>query len=386
MSSCRHRTRSAEQRWPALLNADEHRVVDDLLRQRGAVDDHRVLAAGLGDQRHDRRSRAPASARSRCRDLGRSGERDAGDARDRRQSAAPTISPAPGRERSASAGTPASSRQRTACAAMSGVCSAGFATTALPAASAAATWPREDRQRKIPRRDAGEHAAAVERAACSLRRWATAARAARRNAAARRRHSSGRNRRPRAPRRSRRRASCRPRARAARRSRRAAPRSRRRRDRGSRRALRRRPRVPAVCAVRPGPRSARSTVGASASTTVPMCARRSAGSKHDARSAGRGRLSAATGIAAHRVSARVARRRVEAPPSPAGQRATRRQSCGARRRKIDRQRQRRSPARSPMRVRVRADRRRRRRSTRDGSAMRLTNDVLAPFSSSRRTR
>ena len=96
MSSCRHRTRSAEQRWPALLNAEMHGVVDDLLRQRGAVDDHRVLAAGLGDQRHDRRSRARAPARSRCRDLGRSGERDAGDARDRRRARAPTISPAPG--------------------------------------------------------------------------------------------------------------------------------------------------------------------------------------------------------------------------------------------------------------------------------------------------
>ena len=42
---------------------------------------------------------------------------------------------------SASAGTPASCRRRTASAAISGVSSAGFATTALPAASAAATWP-----------------------------------------------------------------------------------------------------------------------------------------------------------------------------------------------------------------------------------------------------
>ena len=36
---------------------------------------------------------------------------------------------------------PACSISRTACAATSGVCSAGFATTALPAASAAATCP-----------------------------------------------------------------------------------------------------------------------------------------------------------------------------------------------------------------------------------------------------
>ena len=36
---------------------------------------------------------------------------------------------------------PASCNSRTASAAISGVCSAGFATTALPAISAAVTWP-----------------------------------------------------------------------------------------------------------------------------------------------------------------------------------------------------------------------------------------------------
>ena len=40
-------------------------------------------------------------------------------------------------------GTPAWCRSFTASAAISGVCSAGFATTALPAASAAVTWPRK---------------------------------------------------------------------------------------------------------------------------------------------------------------------------------------------------------------------------------------------------
>ena len=55
--------------------------------------------------------------------------------------------------------TPASCSARMACAAMSGVCSAGFATTALPAASAAATCPAKmasgnfqgDRHAKTPR-------------------------------------------------------------------------------------------------------------------------------------------------------------------------------------------------------------------------------------------
>jgi hypothetical protein len=38
-------------------------------------------------------------------------------------------------------GTPACHKARTACAAISGVCSAGLASTVLPAARAAATWP-----------------------------------------------------------------------------------------------------------------------------------------------------------------------------------------------------------------------------------------------------
>ncbi len=56
-------------------------------------------------------------------------------------SAAPTVSPRPGSSCSAPRGTPASCSAATAAAATSGVCSAGFASTTLPAASAAATWP-----------------------------------------------------------------------------------------------------------------------------------------------------------------------------------------------------------------------------------------------------
>ncbi len=56
-------------------------------------------------------------------------------------SAAPIVSPRPGRNCSAAAGTPARWKRRTVSYAMSGVCSAGFAMTALPAASAALTWP-----------------------------------------------------------------------------------------------------------------------------------------------------------------------------------------------------------------------------------------------------
>ena len=57
--------------------------------------------------------------------------------------AAPTVAPLPGRSCTAPCGMPASCMSRTARAAMSGVCSAGFAITALPAASAPKIWPEK---------------------------------------------------------------------------------------------------------------------------------------------------------------------------------------------------------------------------------------------------
>ena len=56
---------------------------------------------------------------------------------------APTVSPRPGSSCTAAGGTPAWCSRRTASWATSGVCSAGLASTTLPAASAAATWPRK---------------------------------------------------------------------------------------------------------------------------------------------------------------------------------------------------------------------------------------------------
>jgi hypothetical protein len=57
-------------------------------------------------------------------------------------SALPVSAP-PVTSRSTYFGTPASYASATAAAAMRGVCGAGLATTALPAASAAVTWPRK---------------------------------------------------------------------------------------------------------------------------------------------------------------------------------------------------------------------------------------------------
>ena len=51
MSSCRQSTRSAEQRWPARIEGRGQHVEHDLLGQRRGIGDQRVLPAGLGDQR-----------------------------------------------------------------------------------------------------------------------------------------------------------------------------------------------------------------------------------------------------------------------------------------------------------------------------------------------
>ena len=124
--------------------------------------DHRVQAAGLRDQRNDGPSRA-ASARLMASAVSidpvkatPATRRIARPARRRRSS------PAPGERRAARRpARPPRCRSAAARAATSGVCSAGFATTALPAASAALDLAGEDRQRKVPRADTREHAAPV---------------------------------------------------------------------------------------------------------------------------------------------------------------------------------------------------------------------------------
>ncbi len=139
MSRCTHSTRSAEQRWPALSNADTSASATTCS---GSAELSAIIAL-----------RPPVSAIS-----GTSGNRDASvramiaatsvdpvnatpATRASATSAAPTDSPRPGSRAITSAGSPARSITSTASAAVSGVCSAGFAATVLPAASAAATWP-----------------------------------------------------------------------------------------------------------------------------------------------------------------------------------------------------------------------------------------------------
>ena len=106
---------------------------------------------------------------------------------------------------------PASCSSATASRAMRGVCSAGFATTLLPAISAAVTWPRKIASGKFHGEIATKTPRPRRRAHCS-RRSGPASRPRCRTAFGPARHSSGRSRRPRALPRARRRASCRPRA------------------------------------------------------------------------------------------------------------------------------------------------------------------------------
>ena len=81
MSSCRQRSRSAEQRWPAERNADVDHVVDHLLRQRGGVNNHGVDAASLGDQRHDGSVFPGEGPVDGAADFSRAGKHDPGDTR-----------------------------------------------------------------------------------------------------------------------------------------------------------------------------------------------------------------------------------------------------------------------------------------------------------------
>ncbi len=159
-SSCTQSSRNAEQRWPAERNAE---VITSSVTCSGSAVASTIMAL-MPPVSAISGTIGPSLAASvrlmTAGDLGRAGEGDAGNTRHRPISMAPTL-PSPGTRCSALAGTPASCSSRTASEAMSGVCSAGLATTVLPAASARRDLADENRQREIPRADADEHAAAA---------------------------------------------------------------------------------------------------------------------------------------------------------------------------------------------------------------------------------
>ena len=206
MSSCRQSARSAEQRCPAERNEDRARPRPPARAAR-RIDQHGALAAGFGDQRHDRPVLGGERAVDRPGGPGRAGERDPGDARIRHQPRAHPARRATGRahpraRRPGAAGRPPWPR------------SAGSAALGQHrvADRQGGDLAGEDGDGGVPPADRDERAAAVQGEAIARRRSAPATRAARPWPAPPWRSSAG-NPPPRAPRRPHRAGSCRPRAR-----------------------------------------------------------------------------------------------------------------------------------------------------------------------------
>jgi hypothetical protein len=138
-SSWRNSTRNAEQRWPALSKAD---AITSRVTCSGNAVESTIIAfwppvsaisvASGPVARGERAVDGPGRfGRTReCHARARIAEQRVADPR---TVARKKMQHVPG--------TPASCISLTAAAAISGVCSAGFASTALPAASAPATWP-----------------------------------------------------------------------------------------------------------------------------------------------------------------------------------------------------------------------------------------------------
>ena len=139
-SSCTKSRRSAEQRWPAERKAD---VTTSSATCSGSAVASAIMAlmppvsaisGTIGPS-------LAASARLIARATSVEPVKATPATRGSATSAAPTRAVARRRDAARSAGTPASCSSRTASKAISGVCSAGLATTLLPATSAAAIWP-----------------------------------------------------------------------------------------------------------------------------------------------------------------------------------------------------------------------------------------------------
>ncbi|MOA22221.1 hypothetical protein D3C78_1427670 [compost metagenome] len=142
-SSCRHSTRSAEQRWPALSKAEASTSATTCS---ASAEESTTMAfwppvsaiSGMGWPPGPRRW---ASDFCKVRATSVEPVNSTPCTRASPTRAAPTLVPRPGSSWSTPRGMPASHRRRTACAATSGVCTAGLASTGLPAARAALTWP-----------------------------------------------------------------------------------------------------------------------------------------------------------------------------------------------------------------------------------------------------
>ena len=251
--------RVAEQRWPAERKAE---LITSSVTCSGSAVASTIMAL-MPPVSAISGTIGPSFAGERpvdlLRHLGRAGEDDAGDPRIGDEGGADrTVARNELERRGGHAGR---CRSRTASKAISGVCSAGLATTLLPAASAAGDLTDEDGERKVPRTDRDEDAATAQAVAVLLAGRAGEERVGE-QAGAPQPHSSGRSRPPRGPRRRRRRWSCRPPAQGGPSGGRGSPRGDRRRVRGSGRARRGRI-VPASKASSRGLHGSRRTPGSS---------------------------------------------------------------------------------------------------------------------------
>ena len=155
-SSCRNSTRKREQRWPALSKADA--ITSRATCSGSAVES--TIIAFMPPVSATMRGNAPSRAAS-ARLMTTAVSVDPVNATPaRRGSPNRRVADLRATARQADAAhrpaRPPRCSSRTAAAAISGVCSAGLARTVLPAAKRARNLPGENRQRKIPRRDAGE--------------------------------------------------------------------------------------------------------------------------------------------------------------------------------------------------------------------------------------
>ena len=141
MSDCTYSTRAAEQRWPAESKAE---VMASFTSCSGRADESAISAFWPPVSAISAAIGALRAARARLITQAVSVEpvKTTPAMRGSLVSAAPTVAPSPGTNCSTSRGTPASCSSCVARKAVRLVCSAGLATTVLPEASAAATWPR----------------------------------------------------------------------------------------------------------------------------------------------------------------------------------------------------------------------------------------------------
>ena len=145
----------AQQSCPALSKTAYGARRRGLLEVGVGEDDVGALAAEL--QRHPLHL-VGAAGHDPLADLGRAGEARSCGRPGARRTAAPTTEPLPGSTVNTSSGSPASSASSPSRIAVSGVSSAGFSTTVLPAASAGAKRPAGDRHREVPRHDHADDA------------------------------------------------------------------------------------------------------------------------------------------------------------------------------------------------------------------------------------